>query len=154
MKSLKATRRQYIITNHLRFRYWQRTHKKYQHLQECRKTGCSDCQTLQVEIEFTIKENRKEIDDEIYQRLLKSKESRSCVNNSNFMTWYYEKYGYDTRFEFLVDGDVLFVIIQDRSKKIVVTCLEAKTHVAGKAAQRPKFKKQKQKKELVEVHQG
>ena len=82
----------------------------------------------------------------MFQLLEQADESKSFINNSGFMCWYYEKYGYDKRFQFLVNDGMLFVVVIEKGRKVVVTCVEAKTHMAGKAvlaSRRKKFRKKK-----------
>jgi hypothetical protein len=126
------SRRSYIITHHARERFVQRSNKQFHHLQYCNKSHCEKCDSLKKKIDFEIAFDCKRIDEEIYQRLDAAEEDRSCINNTNFMQWYYEKYGYDRRFEFFVDKDVLFVVIMDEDKKIIVTCLISQMHFIGK----------------------
>lgn len=96
------------------------------------------------EIHTEIAFDRKNIDREISRRINLSEENRSYTNNSEFMSWYYEKYGYDKRFEFLVHDDIVFVVVVEEGNKIVVTCVSAKTHIAGKDHKsRIRFKKPK-----------
>lgn len=145
---MATNRRDFIFTHHLRERYVQRTQKKYTHLQQCRITDCPTCRDLDIESKLEAETNRAKLDVEIAQRIEESDENRSYLNNTGFMQWYHEKYGYDKRFQFLVHGDLLFVVVEDRGKKIVVTCVSAKTHLAGKAAKsKPKFNKVKTKEE-------
>jgi len=104
-----------------------------------------------VEIRSKLVEGRRALDQELARRVDEAVESRSYLNNSGFMQWYYEKYGFDKRFEFLVSDDILFVVVIDKGRKIIVTCVTAKTHLAGKTAMRPKFSKVKKKKEKLGV---
>jgi len=146
-----ANRRDYVFTTHLRERFFQRTHKKYSHLQHCHIKDCEACSDLLVEIRSKLVEGRRALDQELARRVDEAVESRSYLNNSGFMQWYYEKYGFDKRFEFLVSDDILFVVVIDKGRKIIVTCVTAKTHLAGKTAMRPKFSKVKKKKEKLGV---
>ena len=129
----------FIITKHLRERYWERTHKKYAHLHHCTKKGCEICADMKEDIRKCIKE--KGVDGEILERIVNSHEDKSFLNNTTFMQWYYEKYGYDHIPHFLVSHDLVFIMVIHRGRKIIVTCVPSKTHVAGKNAYRPKFKK-------------
>ncbi len=132
---------EYTFTHHLRERFVQRTNKKYTHLQRCRTPDCETCKALTAEIKAGLNENRRPVDTELNRRISASHENRSYLNNTSFMQWYYDKYGYDKGFKFLVHEDMLFVVVVDNGKKIVVTCIPAKTHLAGKISFRPKFKK-------------
>jgi hypothetical protein len=146
---MATKRRDYVITTHLRERFVQRTNKKYNHLQDCRMPKCEQCRSLQKEIRSEVIYGKKEIDELIYSRLDVSDENRHYLNNSGFMEWYYNKYGYDKRFEFLNDGEILFVVVYDEGQKVIVTCVSAKTHLAGKT--QVKFNRIKKKEEKVAV---
>lgn len=84
-------------------------------------------------------EYRKPIDQEIARRLDAAEECRAYLNNAVLMSWYYERYGFERRFEFLVHEDICFVAINDNGKKIVVTCVSAKEYTPAQPALRPKF---------------
>ena len=132
---------EYIFTHHLRERFVQRTNSQYDHLKVCREKDCEVCQELQSDIELKVAENSKEINTQIAKHLDKSEENRSYLNNSGFMAWYYDKYGYDTQFQFLIHNNILFVVLIKKERKVVVTCLDARTHLAGKVATRKKYNK-------------
>lgn len=137
-----ASRRHYILTHHVRERFIQRTNKKFNHLDGCQKRFCNTCDELLKKIHHEILYNLDGVNAQIYDKLDLADEDRSYVNNTMFMNWYYEKYGYDRRFELLVHDDIVFVVIFDQDKKIVVTCLRSKTHFAGKRhIARPRFNK-------------
>lgn len=138
---MPTSRRDYYFTHHLRERFLQRTNKRFFHIQFCREKDCKTCDDLKQKIKHQLRTNRKLIDIEIARRLDLAIENRSYVNNSGFMAWYYDKYGYDKRFQFLIHKDILFVVVIDNGKKIIVTCVLSKTHIAGKNALKPKFKK-------------
>jgi hypothetical protein len=147
---MAANRRDYVITHHLRERFIQRTNKKYTHIGECREAHCKKCASLRAEIRGEIIYDHAKIDEEIYLRLDRADENRSYLNNTSFMEWYHEKYGFDNRFEFLIDEDLLFVVIYDEGKKIIVTCVSSKTHLAGKShLSTKKFNKIKRKEDKV-----
>lgn len=135
---------EYVITHHLRERFVQRTDKRYTKLQELKEDEVTpELQHLQEEVKNLIKKDRPFIDEEIRNRLATAEDSRSILNNTGFMAWYHEKYGYDKRFQFLVNNDLLFVVVIDRGQKVVVTCVSSKTHLAGKAVlSKKKFRKQ------------
>src|SRR5690606_11925053 len=92
----------YYITCHLRRRFIQRSNDKYRHLRFCKIHDCKICKHMNQYIENFVYCNKKSIDIEIIRRIDLAKENRSYINNSAFMIWYYEKYGYDKRFQFLV----------------------------------------------------
>jgi len=97
-----------------------------------------------------ILEKRKPIDQEISRRLNAATECRTYVNNSKLMQWYYEKYGFERRFEFLVHEDICFVAVEDHGKKIVVTCVSSREYLPAQAALRPKFNGIKKRREEEE----
>jgi hypothetical protein len=88
-----------------------------------------------------IRRNRDELSAEILKRVEKGTEHKSYINNLDYMTKMYEKYGYDHRFKFLVDKDVLFVIILDIGKQVVVTCYSSKRSVISHIITRPNYSK-------------
>jgi len=134
------------LTTHLKERFLQRTNKKYKHLENCKlgETKCEACKDLIENIRLEVHKKGKEIENEIKAVVLKSEEERSYLNNHGFMDWYYQKYGYDKRFKFLVEPklNLLFIVVIERGKEVIVTCVKAKTHLVGKAvASRNKFRK-------------
>lgn len=124
-------RREYAFTHHLRERFIQRTQKKYEHIQRCHDKECPICKELVEECRKEIGDNRKKIDTEIARRLDEATENRAYINSTEFMSRYYEKYGYDKPFEFLTHEDILFVVVTDNGRKVVVTCVPSKNHIAG-----------------------
>ncbi len=130
MKKIKS---KYVITQHARLRFVQRTSKKYNHLQKCQTVNCEVCDGLYLDSEKQVQKEFGLINTEIERRINLSEENRSYINNTSFMSWYYDKYGYDKRFQFLHHEEIVFVIVWDEGKKIVVTCVPSKTHLAGKS---------------------
>jgi hypothetical protein len=56
-------------------------------------------------------------------------EDKSVKNNTRFMVYLHEKYGYEKEFHFFVNGDVLFVgIVEAEGKKLITTCMSCCTH--------------------------
>lgn len=147
---------EYYFTRHLRERYVQRTNRKYKHMQQCHSEDCSTCKNHHKEIRDYVQFNRQIVDVELSKRVAESVENRSYLNNSGFMEWYFDKYGYDKRFEFLVHDDLLFVVVEDKGKKVIVTCVSSKTHIAGKSCHGVKkfshipTKEEKAKAEILE----
>lgn len=134
------------LTTHVKERFLQRTNKKYKHLQNCKlgETKCEDCRNLMADIRFEIRNKYKDVENEIHEVIKNAQEERSYLNNHGFMDWYYQKYGYDKRFKFLVEPNcnLLFVVLIERGKEVAVTCVKAKTHMVGKAmVSRNKFRK-------------
>ena len=108
-------------------------------MQDCHDESCERCKELKTEIITELNRCRRPVDAELARRLDEADENRSYLNNSGFMEWYWNKYGFDKGFEFLVHDDLVFVVVVDNGVKTVVTCVSAKTHLAGKASARPKF---------------
>ena len=132
-------RSEYRFTHHLRERFVQRTQSKYEHLRYCRKNDCEVCKNLIEKSKKEVSDNRRAIEIELARMIDEADENRSYINNTEFMSWYYEKYGFDKRFQFLVCEGLLFVVVIDNGNKVVVTCVRARTHVAGSLHQ--KYKK-------------
>ena len=114
-------------------------------MQDCKEKNCNECKKISKCINAEIYAKRKEIDQAIYQRINDAEENKSYLNNTQFMSRYYDKYGYDHRFEFLVDQEIVFVVVIEYGEKIVVTCVSAKTHIVGKNHNaKVRFKKKNQ----------
>lgn len=126
----------------MRERFLQRSNKKFDHLDFCRKSFCEFCDNLVKKIHYELLYNSDQVNEAIYTKLDNAEEDRSYINNTSFMNWYYEKYGYDRRFELIVNEDIVFVVIFDQDKKIVVTCVRSNTYFAGrKHSGKPRFNK-------------
>ena len=135
-------RKDYAFTHHLRERYLERTRNKYKHLRICRKDSCERCRNLIMDIKEELADRRK-IDLEIASRINQAIECRAYLNDSEFMSWYYKKYGTDQRFEFLADKDICFVVVHGGNRKVVVTCVYTKNNLTTRQILRPKFRKKK-----------
>jgi hypothetical protein len=59
-------------------------------------------------------------------------EDKSVKNNTGFMVWLHEKYGFDRNFRFFVNGDVLFIGIQcpDKQNTIVTTVQKSTSNIS------------------------
>jgi len=136
---------EFIFTRHMRERFLERSNKKYNRLSRCRcrfdASRCEECEMLNLKIREELKRSGSAVDREIVRRLGQAEENRSYTCNSEFMARYYEKYGYDKNFQFLVDGDIVFVVVFEDRGKVIVTCLHSRYHIAGRLVSRPKFKK-------------
>jgi hypothetical protein len=131
----------FVVTTHARERFVERSHKKFAHLKTCRASGCERCKSLTFDLRNAIEGHEQEIDTEILTRLSQASEERSYVNDTGFMQWYFEKYGYDQPPHFLVHENITFVYVMRRKMKVLVTCVPSKTHIVGRRAKRTKFKK-------------
>lgn len=125
----------YIFTTHLRERFVQRTDSQFEHMQHCMIEKCSICNELKDKIRRKLDTHtkRKEINEKIAERINQSQQDRSCFNNTDYMDWYYTKYGFDKRFEFLIHNELLFIVVEDTKGKVIVTCVSSKNHIAGKS---------------------
>ena len=130
-----------VITTHARERYFERTRTEYKHITECFVPNCTTCAELVLDAQEAIFGHEDKIDQEIFDNLATATEEKSTVNNTNFMQWYYNKYGYEHVPHFFVHKDIVFIVIFKKGSKIIVTCVPSKTHPAGKSAKRKKFKK-------------
>jgi predicted glycoside hydrolase/deacetylase ChbG (UPF0249 family) len=133
--------RHYKFTVHLRERFLQRTNKRYEHIDSCKSKDCPNCKKLIDEIKREAWYRSKTINIEIARRLRLATEEKSFLNNSQFMSTYYEKYGYDHNFSLRLHEDLLFVVVSQNGKNTVVTCVCAKNHFTAGVTQRPKFRK-------------
>jgi hypothetical protein len=66
--------------------------------------------------------------DSAYKVLDDSIEDNSVKNNTAFMVFLHEKYGYHKEFKFFMNGNVLFLGIIDNGKKLIVTTMDKATH--------------------------
>jgi len=81
---------------------------------------------------------------EISQLIIDSYNERRYLNNTEYMCYLYETYGYDVRYEFLVnkEKDIIFVVaLHHGKKKIVKTCLSL--HDSGNFTPVVKYKNHK-----------
>jgi len=125
-----------FFTRHCQERLLQRRHKKFKHLDKCKKKNCADCDLHKKQIYDYINDHKKEINIEIRESLANGHEDRSLINNTEFMLAYYDRYGVDHHFSFIHHDDLMFVLVDNT----VVTCVLAKGHISG-TTRRSKFKK-------------
>lgn len=57
---------------------------------------------------------------------LDGKENKTHLNDTNMIIDMYEKYGYETKFQFIESGKVVFVVVVERRRKLIVTVLKNK----------------------------
>lgn len=134
----------YKFTYHMRERYLQRTRKKFKKLEDTHflRKNPEKHRELYNQLITILRTKCREIDQEIFNKLENSSEVRTYLNNSNFMSKLNEKYGFDKKFKFMADKDVVFIVITEPDKgDIVVTCIESQNHIAGRIARRPKYSK-------------
>jgi len=142
---MEKVKHEFIFTRHMRERFLERTNKRYERLSRCGcrfdAERCEECEIQNLKLKEELRTSGSTVDREIVRRLGLSEENRSYTCNSEFMARYYEKYGYDKNFQFLVHDDILFVVVHEDRGKVIVTCLHSRYHIAGRLASRPKFKK-------------
>jgi len=66
--------------------------------------------------------------------------SRSFLNDSRFMNYLYDTYGYGHTYDFVIKDNIVFVIKKSDGKNIAVTCLNKK-EVSFSISKATKFKK-------------
>jgi hypothetical protein len=79
-----------------------------------------------------------------YAVLNDSIENKSIKNDTEYMVFLHEKYGYDKNFHFFINGDVLFVGIDDGENKIITTtmsCSNSKIKMVNALNNSNRFKK-------------
>lgn len=138
----------YIITNHARERFVERfsgKRKEFMHLSNCSEDNCEKCKDLIYSLERLSTKDRYNLDKTIIELLNSSQETKIFYNDFNFMSRMYERHGYK-KFKFLYNEEIIFPIIEDRGKKIVLTCMCTNYKVNNSTIfsdyiKRPKFKK-------------
>jgi hypothetical protein len=61
-----------------------------------------------------------------YDLLANTKENRSFKNNSSFMSYLGEKYGFDKKYSFFVNEDIVFVGVTDGDRNVIVTIIDGR----------------------------
>lgn len=132
----------FFITNHCKERYLQRFgDESYQHLDYCKDKPCEICKRLKEEVKIAIK--NYQFESMLHEKLKHATETKIHHNNFNFMESMYEKYGYESRFRFLVNGEVLFIC---RDTNVVVTCFHVMSSILKNFVSRPKYSNKYKKK--------
>lgn len=128
-------KKKFVLTAHVRERYLERIKeiRKYKPLSECFEEDCYECKKLKRTLELEVYNNKRQLDEEIKERLNRATSEKSYLNNSSFMYSIYKKYGYDRRFELLLDKDVVFIVILDEAN-VVVTCMNSSTTILANYA--------------------
>lgn len=57
-----------------------------------------------------------------------AEEHKAVKNNTAFMVFLHEKYGFDKDFHFFVNGDVLFIGIIQNGKRLITTTMSCMQH--------------------------
>lgn len=79
-----------------------------------------------------------------YAVLDDSTENKSIKNDTAFMVFQHETYGYDKEFRFFVNGDVLFIGVSDSVGKIITTtlsCVDSKINRIKNLRENNRFRK-------------
>jgi len=120
------SKQKYIYTNH----FWKRFRERF---------------VLKTYWENKDKDKDKDKDKEVNNILKDSTEDKSYLNNTTFMFYLQDLYGYDCKYKFMSNADhnILFVTILDKGKRIVKTCYPLTT---SRFIFRKKFKKKDKKK--------
>lgn len=141
----------FIITHHARERFVERFSKespRFAHLSKCKLQECPLCRDLTFTISDLVTQHKAQWDGIICAKLHEARDVRVIQNNTIFMDYIYRKHGYG-RFSFLVESDILFVVIVKNGKNVVVTCMNVHNPVHGTTMiadfiRRPKFKKRRE----------
>ena len=121
------------FTDHARQRFLERSSKQFSHLQTCRDNNCDVCREMAYDLHELVTQRRREIDGPMREAIDKATEDRSFINNTEYMSRYYERYGYDERFRFLRGDNVIFVIVSKEEYDLVITCVPTKGHIVGRS---------------------
>lgn len=125
------TGQDFVITGHVRERFVERFSREsryFAHLSRCR--GCERCRELTFWLCELVKEKREIWDRIIQAKLSDAKDVKIYQNNAAFMDYMYKTYGYH-RFHFLVEGNILFVVIESEGQLVVRTCMDVNYPVNG-----------------------
>jgi len=116
----------YSFTEHARRRFVQRSDKRFKHLDECNLENCPSCERIKKEIRVRLCDNRKSVNRDMASYLGNAKLSKAHLNDSNFMDYVYRRYGIDRKFDFMVSGHLVFVVVYGKNDKVVVTVMDLK----------------------------
>ncbi len=140
----------FVITNHARERFVERFSKEsnqFVHLSKCRSKECPTCRDLAFTLSELVEQYKSQWDRIMCGKLHDAEDIKVIHNNVNFMDYLYKKHGF-YRFNFLVEGDILFITIDRSGSKVVLTCMDVNNPVNGTTlisdfVNRPKFRKRK-----------
>lgn len=139
----KVKSQKYIITTHARERFVSRfssARDEYSHIEECR-SSCPTC----FELKNKIAANRHHWDNLICEKLVDAEDVRIFQNDTEFMSFMYERYGYN-RFHFFVSGYIVFITVEERGMYCLKTCMDGNWRINGSLVlknfiNRPKYKR-------------
>lgn len=140
----------FILTTHVRERYVERFSREsidFIHLRRCRTSECEECHDLTYRLREMAERFRNRWDKIICAKLHDAEDVKIFHNNSIFMDYMYNHYGFQ-RYRFLVEGQIVFVVIEDEGKQIVKTCMDVNRPVNGSSIigdfiNRPRFNRLK-----------
>ncbi len=137
----------FVITHHARQRFVERFSREsvdFLHLSMCR-IGCDLCHELTFKLEDLVTRCKQNWDRIITAKLHDADDIRIFHNNSKFMEYMYNNYGFH-RYRFLVEYPILFVVREADGVQIVLTCMNVNKPVNGSRiladfVHRPKYRK-------------
>lgn len=129
------------IKVHAIARYLERIDGNYEHLNIYRKRHCKECLSLHEALRHYATNNKNEWAAKLRALVADATEEKSYINDTNFMSYYYEKYGYDRKFKFLINGNVLFVALIENGDMHIVTCMHPSWY---NVSNKKKYKKSSQ----------
>lgn len=117
---------EYIFTDHLRERYVERFRDKNANLK--------------------VYKERSIINHEIKVLVNSAEEVKRYLTDTNLMGYLYRRYGFDRRFSILENDNILFVVIHERGRHVIVTCFGQRGSVfEGRFVDYQDLKKKKRK---------
>jgi hypothetical protein len=101
-----------------------------------------------------IYENLENSSDEDIRTLIKDGiVDRSFINNTKFMQYLYDTYGFGHTYDFIINGNIVFVIKKKKGDRVAVTCLDKrKTSFVRKNTKFKGKKKNKKPKKVIGIH--
>jgi len=137
----------YKITHHVKQRYLERKDEKYKFLTKFKSrkdvphSERERYDILSKKLMLELSQRKYEIKQEILDALKEASVEKSYLNDSRFMSYYFNKYGYDRKFEFRENDGLLYVVVFDEGEAVVTTCMVSKQYRAVKRSK--KYKKNK-----------
>ena len=137
----------FVITHHARQRFVERFSREsvdFVHLSICR-ASCELCRDLTFKLDDLVNQNKKNWDRIITAKIYDAEDIRIFNNNSKFMEYMHNHYGYH-RYLFLVEYPILFVVREAEEANIVLTCMNVNKPINGSRiiadfVHRPKYRK-------------
>jgi hypothetical protein len=133
------------ITRHVVERYYSKFIKtnKYDHIYDCRFCNCKVCDNLKKQLFEEVYDQFDMLKESVSELILDSEIEKSIYNNTNYMNYLYEKYGFDNIYEFYLNKNgIVFVCKLENGKKVFMTCYSTN---GSKFSIRKKYKKDESK---------